>query len=577
MTTTATSPAQLAAVRTRGTDVHAGRLIGTGRPDAPSYTPPRYAPLCGAGGFPAWGTPCPERVTCRNCQRGHAHAVATIAGQVDAPRGCIVCGGVDVHAGTCAALARMVETLHPDAMTGGRCRYCHGSDVHTGSCVARGDATAALAQVEPERSPAWRLLRGRFTCTGCGAAYILGDGMRSTDGAEQLCRRCHLVTVDAYGAERPAGVYALQINGEPVAYVQHNPRPVDAAPAVVWGVIASASGSGVPDTFARRLRGAWINAAQRRVYGLDPIAHDGRSFDAELSRVRDRDERDADTRARLYLAAYAAVVYGDERATPVDRLAFAFAAPDDAAQVAAGTRPCVGTVVTVDGHPGRRWEIIERSAAEAGRFPDRVRVRQQGHTVNASVPLAAVRPVGWQAVTLREYDPNPADGCADYAAHDARTGAYVGEVWHNSRGEWRAYRDGYGATSGTDRGAVNGTHATRADALAALDWFDTIPAAQVEPGAVLVLADGSTVDVDAAQVDGDRVTLTLHAAGGRLDVAHPHPGEPMRATVHPRGYRGALDRVTTYAVELPASVPLALTPPCIDCPAGPGEPCSPGY
>src|SRR5207247_1027326 len=72
-------------------------------------------------------------------------------------------------------------------------------------------------------------------------------------------------------------------------------------PAAVWGVIVSA------DTPGRRLRAAWVNAAQRRVYGLPALAHDGRSLDADVIRAREADPRDADTRPLDHLAASAAV------------------------------------------------------------------------------------------------------------------------------------------------------------------------------------------------------------------------------------------------------------------------------
>ncbi len=68
-------------------------------------------------------------------------------------------------------------------------------------------------------------------------------------------------------------------------------------------------------------------------------------------------------------------------------------------------------------------------------------------------------------VTLAEYDADPAHGCAEYAAHDATTGAYTGEVWHTPRTGWHAYRRGAGA-------GLSAAGATRAEALARVGWAE---------------------------------------------------------------------------------------------------------
>lgn len=244
------------------------------------------------------------------------------------------------------------------------------------------------------------------------------------------------------------------------------------APAVVWGVIASAAG-GTAQSPARRLRGAWINAAQRAVYRLPAVAHDGRSLDPDVIRAREADTRDVDTRALDYLAAFAALL--DDRAEPVDRLALRFAAPDDDAQVAAGTRPPGGVLVLVAGQVGR-WEVMRRSPAEQRRYPHAIRVRQEGHTLNASVPLELLtvcppdvpEPDGGEPFTPRQGVQlgagQVADGVGEWAVYAAVGGAYVGELWHNRRGEWRAYRRGHGARVDA--------YPNRSDALAAVGWFE---------------------------------------------------------------------------------------------------------
>ncbi len=78
------------------------------------------------------------------------------------------------------------------------------------------------------------------------------------------------------------------------------------------------------------------------------------------------------------------------------------------------------------------------------------------------VALAAPTPV-----TLAEYDANPAHGCAEYAAHDAATDAYIGEVWHTDGTGWHAYRRGTGTGAG-----MSAAGATRAEVLARVGWSE---------------------------------------------------------------------------------------------------------
>ncbi len=165
------------------------------------------------------------------------------------------------------------------------------------------------------------------------------------------------------------------------------PRPgllIRALPAHdMWLSILAAANANTIDP-AQRRRAAWVLEALRHVYGLSMAA-----MPADIMAARDQDTRDDDTRAREYLAAYAGQI--DDRAETIDKRACAYRTSDQA-QRAAGTRPALGSWVSVDGHAGR-WEVIERSPAEARRFPFAIRVRQEGHTFNGSTPLTAVTPI----------------------------------------------------------------------------------------------------------------------------------------------------------------------------------------
>jgi hypothetical protein len=229
-------------------------------------------------------------------------------------------------------------------------------------------------------------LADQVTCRNCVARYAHAVGT------------IHAAQDAAHAAPEPAPVPVHPASINSADGMHDGP----AAAAFVWGIIVGTPG---------RLRAAWVNAAQRRVHGLPDVAHDGRSADADVAYACEADTRDSDSLAREYLAAYAAII--DDRADAVDRAATRYAAPDDAAQESTGTRPPAGAMVTVEGHTGR-WEILPRSAEEQRRHPHHVRVRQEGHTFNGSVPL--------DAVTVCPPDTaNPADG-PRFAGQAGQTG-----------------------------------------------------------------------------------------------------------------------------------------------------------
>jgi hypothetical protein len=135
-----------------------------------------------------------------------------------------------------------------------------------------------------------------------------------------------------------------------------------------------------------------------------------------------------------------------------------------------------GTWVTVEGYPGR-WEIVHRGVAEQRRHPHEVRVKAEGHPLNASVALALVTPCPapgtdpdngprFAQQAVQTGNGQVGDGIGEWNVYAADGGAYVGELWHNSRGEWSAYRRGHGASVGA--------YTRRAEALAAVGWLDTV-------------------------------------------------------------------------------------------------------
>jgi len=371
---------------------------------------------------------------------------------------------------------------------------------------------------------------------------------------------------------------------------------------LTWGAITHAAGRFVDDTPTRRLRAAWVNAARRMAHGLPPIAHDGRRPDADVSAAQETDGRSLVALGLEYLAAYSAVIYGDSRAEDVDTAAHAYAAPDDAAQQSAGTRPAVGTPVMVAGHAGR-WEIVTRGASEQGRRPYAVRVQRDGHPLNASVPLAAVRicppaPTAdkptpdqrraWQAVHIAGGPGTPTTrGGLSWTVYAADNGAEVGTLWHDRTGKipgWSAVRDGHAISART--------HVIRADALASVGWLDTVPAATLtaerddvvrealnyyEAPTELVLADGLAVHVESAELHDfpRRITggpwtpalvplVTLHVRPvARLELFNPRPVQHIAATGD------------GFVITFRADARVTLTPPCDGCSADAGAECSP--
>lgn len=380
-------------------------------------------------------------------------------------------------------------------------------------------------------------------------------------------------------------------------------------PVATWNALYQAGAVQATHSPATRVRQARVSMALRTVYGLPLVAQDGRSVDREARLAASMDDRDVTTRTRLYLAAYAAQLdvpeYPESLECPgmdaLDRAAVRFSAPDDAAQTAAGTRPAHGVMVCVPGFAGR-WEVVSRTHGEQRRHPYAVRVRQEGHTFNASVPLDTVTVCppdapestdgprfGWQAVQTGSAQ--VADGVGEWSVYATEGGAYVGELWHNSHGEWSAYRRGYCAT----------THPTRGDALAAVGWLDTVTAGELRrtPGTVeqlptgargvrLVLADGTAFTVDhvtegtgvhAAGCDvpwSALVTVTGYTTGGRLDLGASRPirARHARASIGPD--RTGPARAPSYTLTFRATDRFALTPPCGGCDAPAGQPCAPG-
>jgi hypothetical protein len=375
-------------------------------------------------------------------------------------------------------------------------------------------------------------LDDRVTCRNCVARYAHAVGT------------IHAAQDAAHAAPEPAPVpvHPASINS---ADGVHDGL---AAAVFVWGIIVGTPG---------RLRAAWVNAAQRRVHGLPDVAHDGRSTDADVARACEADIRDADGLAREYLAAYAAVI--DDRADAVDRTATRYAAPDDAVQESTGIRPPAGAMVTVEGHAGR-WEILPRSAEEQRRHPHRVRVRQEGHTFNGSVPLDAVTvcppdtadgsPFAWQ--TVQTGIGQDADGVGEWPVYAVDGGAYVGELWRNSRGVWSAYRRGHGATTAT--------HATRADALTSVGWLDTVAAADLCTPAYtdprIVLSDGYVFAVHRAKTYTDwpgGKPVPMVALTGETERAQLW----LRRPVTPSGVRLGV----THTLRVRAAARVALVPP----------------
>lgn len=227
---------------------------------------------------------------------------------------------------------------------------------------------------------------------------------------------------DSYRAQSPASVYrsyaqACRDRAASLTAGQATPP----AALNVWEqiIVAIANDDPMP---SRHLRAAWVVGAMRRVHDLSDLTHDNRSTDLELTAVLAADPYSPEQRAPQYLAEYAARL--DDRATAVDRLAEQFAAPDDKAQQRAGTRPPLHTVVTVADMPGR-WRVIARSATEQRRDPYRIRVQQEGHTVNGSVLLRSVQVYNSQPVVYVQADQRcPSCGCTG-RLHRRRNGKLI--------------------------------------------------------------------------------------------------------------------------------------------------------
>ncbi|MFI7608477.1 hypothetical protein ACIBTV_25455 [Micromonospora sp. NPDC049366] len=66
--------------------------------------------------------------------------------------------------------------------------------------------------------------------------------------------------------------------------------------------------------------------------------------------------------------------------------------------------------------------------------------------------------------------PDNGDGCGEYPMTDGRR--YVGELWHNRHGEWRAFRRGTdGGVTAADGATVSAGHRTADAAAYAVGWL----------------------------------------------------------------------------------------------------------
>lgn len=366
----------------------------------------------------------------------------------------------------------------------------------------------------------------------------------------------------------------------------------------MWCAILAGANANTIDP-AQRRRAAWIVEALRHIYGLSMSA-----TYAEIDAARAADTRDDDTRAREYLAAYAGQI--DDRAETLDKRACAYRTSDMAQRIA-GVRPPVGAWVSVDGHAGR-WEVIERIPAEESRFPFAIRVQQEGHTFNGSVPLTAVtvitadvdatgNPAGWIPVaTADTRDGDTVAGEREEWLSDVVTGCATAMTYRDRDGNVWVAR-GMGSLT-------SATRPTRGAALTALSLLDTMTAGQLagRPGGVgpvgangwrLILPDGTPATVRRAWV----YTGTERAAYGpdqSTAGGYGYPagtviaGPSVRLAVHldtdpaarlsmrapgADGYGAAADGFAVLVVPLHARV--ALAPECGKCTAGPGEPCMP--
>jgi hypothetical protein len=76
-----------------------------------------------------------------------------------------------------------------------------------------GWVAARTAEAADELATRWRGLQGPFVCDYCGASVVFDSGgpLQTLDGRRKKCRTCVQVSVDAHWADKPDGVYAINI------------------------------------------------------------------------------------------------------------------------------------------------------------------------------------------------------------------------------------------------------------------------------------------------------------------------------------------------------------------------------
>ncbi len=449
----------------------------------------------------------------------------------------------------------------------------------------------------------------------CGAGRNRADGATTRPGNSDAidcgnCVRRHAAAVAViHAAQDAAAGVAPMVDADQAANgpAVHAPRVGllirTRTPRDMWAAIVARANANGTDQAARR-RAAWIVEAFRHVYGLSMSA-----MHADIMAAHDQDTRDDDTRAGEYLAAYAGQI--DDRAESIDQRAVAYRTYD-AEQRIAGARPHSGTWVFVAGHAGR-WLVIDRSPVEERRFPFAVRVQQEGHTFNGSVPLSAVTPVMADAAVIAQ-----SEGWIPVATTDARECDQDSDAGAaGEREEWLSdVVTGHAAVlTNRDRDGnvwaarglgdlTSATAPTRGAALAALRVLDTMTAGQLasRPGVVgavgaigwrLILPDGTPATVsrvsvhtgaDRAAYGPDRATpggygytpgTFIDGPSVRVAVILDERADrlPMRS---PSVARFATPGAADFAVlVLPLHGRVALAPPCAECVTDPGAPCRP--
>lgn len=220
----------------------------------------------------------------------------------------------------------------------------------------------------------------------------------------------------------------------------------------------------------------------------------------------------------------------------------------------------------------------------------------------ARTPVPASTGQQWQAVaTGSTVHGGPVRGVAEfpvYAPGEA-TGRTVGTLWHDNRkGQWRAYRIGYGTPLRT--------FDTRGEALAAVNWLDTVSVSLLPRVAGRASADGRQANLPASLDQGPRVVLADGTEVNVLDATdvyaaiheRPAPGVYgpscrylVTLTVQPTGRRvelptalsarfcpgvgGEAGPTGAYTLTVRSGTLLALVPPCPECGAYAGQQCRP--